>query len=181
MRHDTRARLIDITFDEIFTHGYQGASLSAILGKAGINKGSMYHFFQSKKEMAMVMMEEKLQILVPDVEPPYLDNLFASLREMGRLDLSRGCPVANLIQEMSNVDEDFHRILHRIYGDARARFKSVFDAAIAAAEMPPTDTEKLATVAFMLLEGGILGAKIGRTSDNYALAIDAMERLVRGG
>jgi TetR/AcrR family transcriptional repressor of nem operon len=41
----TRDKLINATFDEVFSHGYQGASLCDILAKAGVHKGSMYHFF----------------------------------------------------------------------------------------------------------------------------------------
>ncbi len=178
MKNDTRQRLIDITFDEIFTHGYQGASLSIILGKAEINKGSMYHFFKNKKEMALVAIEEKLRDLIPPVEAPYLATFFRRMREMGELDLSRGCPFASLVQEMSNIDEDFHRTLSGIYREFRAKFKAVYDAAIDAKEMSPADTEKLASITFMLFEGGMLGAKIARDPDEYLLAIDALELLV---
>ncbi len=180
MKSDTRQRLIDITFEEIFTNGYQGASLSIILGKAGINKGSMYHFFKNKKEMALATVEEKLSDLVPDVEVPYLTNLFGSLREMGEMDLSRGCPFANLVQEMSNIDDDFHHKLSKIYRKYKAKFRATFDAAIEAKEMDPVDTEKLASVALMVFEGGMLGAKIAKDSGEYLLAIDALEGLVRG-
>ena len=38
---NTRDKLIYAAFDEIFSHGYQGASLADILAKAGVHKGSM--------------------------------------------------------------------------------------------------------------------------------------------
>ena len=179
MKNDTRAKLIDITFDEMFTHGYQGASLSIILGKAGINKGSMYHFFKNKKEMALAAIEEKLGGFAPRVQAPYLDTYFSDLRATGSVDLSRGCPLANVIQEMSNIDEDFHKLLHEIYQNIKTNAKAVFDKAIEAGEMAPTDTTKLASISFMIFEGGMLGAKIAKDSQEYLLAIDALEALVR--
>ncbi len=179
MKNDTRQKLIDITFDEIFTHGYHGASLSTILGKAGINKGSMYHFFNGKKAMALAAVEEKLAKFAPKAEPPYLENFFQNLKAMGEMDLSRGCPLANLIQEMSNIDEDFHALLHRIYEHFKVNAQAIYDAAIEAGEMKPTDTVHLASLTFMIFEGGILGAKIARDSSEYLHAVDALERLVR--
>ena len=47
--NDTRQKLIDITYDEIYEKGYQAASLSEILSKAQVHKGSMYYFFKNKK------------------------------------------------------------------------------------------------------------------------------------
>ena len=58
--NDTRQKLIDITYDEIYEKGYQAASLSEILSKAQVHKGSMYYFFENKKEMAMSALKEKL-------------------------------------------------------------------------------------------------------------------------
>ena len=49
--NETRQKLIDITYDEIYEKGYQAASLSEILSKAQVHKGSMYYFFANKKEV----------------------------------------------------------------------------------------------------------------------------------
>ena len=56
---DTRSLLLEITFEEVYTNGYQGASVLKILKKAGLNKGSMYHFFENKKEMVLAAIRER--------------------------------------------------------------------------------------------------------------------------
>ena len=48
-KKDTKDLLLEITFDEVYTYGYQGASVLKILEKAGLNKGSLYHYFKNKK------------------------------------------------------------------------------------------------------------------------------------
>ena len=58
---DIRTRLIEATFEEVFNHGYVGASLNNILKRADTKKGSMYHYFPSKKEMVLAMIEEKIE------------------------------------------------------------------------------------------------------------------------
>ena len=49
MENNTRKNLIDSAFSEIYSNGYQGASLTTILKNAKVHKGSMYHFFENKK------------------------------------------------------------------------------------------------------------------------------------
>ena len=49
-KKDTKDLLLEITFDEVYTNGYQGASVLKILEKAGLNKGSLYHYFKNKKD-----------------------------------------------------------------------------------------------------------------------------------
>ena len=40
-----------VAFDEFATHGFNGASLNRIIDAAGISKGSMYYYFDSKEEL----------------------------------------------------------------------------------------------------------------------------------
>ncbi len=40
-----------VAFDEFATHGFGGASLNRIIDAAGISKGSMYYYFDSKEEL----------------------------------------------------------------------------------------------------------------------------------
>lgn len=60
MEQNTRQKLIDATYEEVYSHGYQGAALADILSNAGVHKGSMYHFFPNKKEMALSAIKEKI-------------------------------------------------------------------------------------------------------------------------
>ena len=59
-KQPTREKLLDITFEEVYIHGYTATSIDAILKKAQIPKGSMYHHFKSKKELVLAMVKERL-------------------------------------------------------------------------------------------------------------------------
>ena len=41
-------------------YGYNATSVDAILKKAKVSKGSMYHHFKSKKELVLAMVENIL-------------------------------------------------------------------------------------------------------------------------
>jgi len=44
-KQTTRDKLLDITFEEVYIHGYTATSVDTILQKASVPKGSMYHHF----------------------------------------------------------------------------------------------------------------------------------------
>lgn len=181
MKKTTKQKLIDATFEEVFSHGYQGAALSNILTKAEVHKGSMYYYFASKKEMTIAAIKEKMSmrfnalyesIIKADV--PYLPKLFDIMLDIKRRDFERGCPLGNLVQEMSNLDKDFNLILKEIYADFRATLKHIFDAAIEIGEMKECDTSKLALFSVSSLEGAILSAKASGNEQDYTDAIEIL-------
>ncbi|WP_024953515.1 TetR/AcrR family transcriptional regulator [Sulfurospirillum arcachonense] len=178
---NTRDKLIDATFDEIYSHGYQGAPLTDILKKAGVHKGSMYHFFKNKKEMALAAIGEKMfekfnerYSYVESYQIGILDEFYKRLRDLTARDFKRGCPIANIVQEMSNIDEDFNVLMKSIYEVFRENVKSILDKAIEIKELKPCDTTKLALFITSTLEGAILSAKATGDEQDYLDVIDEM-------
>ena len=178
----TRDKLINATFDEVFSHGYQGASLSDILAKAGVHKGSMYHFFANKKEMALAAIEETIlkrnmekYRYVETYKSGFIEEFYARLRDTSVRDFKRGCPIANIVQEMSNIDEDFNALMKSLYGAFRENIKTILDKSIIANELTPCDTKKLALFITSTLEGAILSAKATGVEQDY---IDVVEELI---
>lgn len=178
----TRDKLINATFDEVYSHGFQGASLNDILAKAGAHKGSMYHCFESKKEMALVALSEKILERFNErygyadaCEKGYLEAFYEKLRDTSVRDFKRGCPMANIVQEMSNIDEDFNALMKSLYGAFRENIKTILDKSIIANELKPCDTKKLALFITSTIEGAILSAKATGEEQDY---LDVIEELI---
>ena len=182
MKSDTRQRLIDAFYDAMHTKGYQGVVLDEVLAGAKVHKGSMYHFFKSKKELALAAIREKMAKRLENAylhvlakEPPYLPHWFATLRDTTLRDFKRGCPIANLVQEMSNLDKDFERTMRQVYIDFRSSFKTVYDKAVEAGELKPCDTDRLALFTLVVLEGAILSVKASGDENDYLDALSMLE------
>ncbi|MFZ2269540.1 MAG: TetR family transcriptional regulator C-terminal domain-containing protein [Azonexus sp.] len=122
-----RERILDAAFGEIRRQGFQAASVSAILAETGLTKGALYHYFPSKKELGLAVVDERvaaalrcsildgLSVSEDDIAP--LDKLFKLLDAVQAWtedSIRLGCPLNNLMQEMSAVDEDFRRHLTAI-------------------------------------------------------------------
>ena len=119
-KQPTREKLLNITFDEVYIHGYTATSVDTILKKAGIPKGSMYHHFKGKKELVLAMVEERL---FPKMElffnfekkegASVTDAIRGTFAVMSRNKplITYGCPLYRLIVELSPVDETFDKLL----------------------------------------------------------------------
>ncbi len=55
---DAKEKLLAIAFELIWNNSYNGVSVDQICERAGVNKGSFYHFFPSKVDLALEAYEE---------------------------------------------------------------------------------------------------------------------------
>ncbi len=79
-----RARLIQLALDEFAENAYQTASISRIVSKAGIAKGSFYQYFSDKhafyRYLVEMATEEKHNLIKSLPEPDPDSDLFGYLR-----------------------------------------------------------------------------------------------------
>lgn len=119
----TRQKILEISADEIHKNGFIATSLSCILLRCEVSKGALYHHFKNKMELGYAVFEEVytpmfLELWQPavEVEDPIegLCDFFTAMCEQQSCDeIVCGCPLNNLCQEMSAVDEGFRlRILN---------------------------------------------------------------------
>lgn len=164
-KKDTKDLLLEITFDEVYTYGYQGASVLKILEKAGLNKGSLYHYFKNKKELVLAAIDIKSEEIfgqkykeVLEGGTPYLENFEKMLITMYEF-APRGCPLANLIQEMSNNDEEFDILLRNKYQALKNIIEEILKKAVENSELKTSNISDLSLFLLSGIEGAILSAK----------------------
>lgn len=120
----TRAALLDAAFDEMHRSGFRGADVEAILGKVGVTKGALYHHFDSKEALGYAVVDEAIADLTREkwLEPLQqahdpIDALIGIIRStsMASHETFLGCPLNNIAQEMSPLDEGFRKRTARIF------------------------------------------------------------------
>ncbi|MEW8692043.1 MAG: TetR/AcrR family transcriptional regulator [Candidatus Thiodiazotropha endolucinida] len=122
----TRRSLLEAAYEEIHRFGFQAASLSAILERTGVTKGALYHHFSSKLQLGYAVLDEhiaeELQRLwfEPLRQPGHpIDVLMGTIMKMGEHyqceEITLGCPLNNLAQEMSAIDDGFRQRIDSIY------------------------------------------------------------------
>ncbi len=131
-KQNTRERLLDIAFEEIYINGYASTSVDAILKRAEVPKGSMYHYFKSKKELVLAMVKERLYPKMDDffklnsTNTAYkaLENLFVDMSKNKML-ITYGCPMYRLMVELSPIDKDFDNLFATKYNQLVDNFTSL--------------------------------------------------------
>lgn len=122
----TRDRLLQAAFREVFRRGFQSAGIDAILASTNVTRGALYHHFENKEALGYAIIEEIVarltheRWLLPlergaDMNP--IDTLIDVVQALPRRtrDVKRGCPLVNLAQEMSLLDEQFRMRLETIF------------------------------------------------------------------
>lgn len=84
LSEEKRGQILDIAIKEFAEHPYNVASVSKIVREAGIAKGSIYQYFENKKELYRYLVklssDEKLKLAKDLPAPDHSSGLFGYLR-----------------------------------------------------------------------------------------------------
>ena len=129
--------MLDAAFEEMYVMGFRGASVDRILESTGVTKGALYHHFKNKKELGYAVLDEAVAVWIERrwLEPlaqngDALDVLKSTIktafeRAVATGAISKGCPLNNLAQEMSSLDEGFRSRIQRLFDRWTSAFTDV--------------------------------------------------------
>jgi AcrR family transcriptional regulator len=124
----TRERLLRKAFAHVHEAGFQGTDLDTILDGSGVTKGALYHHFPGKDALGHAIVDEVLapftrgkwvQPLADAADPIAALIAIVEATSIAPEDIRRGCPLNNLSQEMSPLDETFRTKLAGLFGEWR--------------------------------------------------------------
>jgi TetR/AcrR family transcriptional regulator, transcriptional repressor for nem operon len=122
----TRERLLRAAFQEMYRSGFRSADLDAILAAVGVTKGALYHHFENKEALGYAVVDEVIASITREKWAWPLQNAKNPIDALIGIvqatsfrpeDLECGCPLNNLSQEMSPLDEGFRRRTAKIFED----------------------------------------------------------------
>ncbi|HEC05970.1 MAG TPA: TetR/AcrR family transcriptional regulator [Thiolapillus brandeum] len=172
--NDTRQRIIEAAKNRFHDRSYADVGIKEICESAKVQKGSFYHFFPSKRDLVLAVIDEfsrdwadgfVAEAFDPAIPPlDRLDYLLdaayfwqKSVKTVkGRMP---GCLFGNLTLEVSTQDDILRAKLNAVFRQAKSRFQDTLEEAVEQGAIPPLDTEKTAEAMLAYLEGMILLAK----------------------
>jgi AcrR family transcriptional regulator len=173
----TKARIVEAAMQLFWEHGYERTSVADVVAAAGVRSGSLYHFFATKEDVLIAVLEAYLVGLTPMVMAPAfaladdpLERVFAVLagyRERILLTEFRyRCPVGSLALEMQNVSERGRELVRQNFAGWRVAIaQCVRDAAPQL--RAGVDPDSLATFVLTVMEGGVMQATAERAIERY--------------
>ncbi|WP_307848568.1 TetR/AcrR family transcriptional regulator [Microbispora oryzae] len=164
---DTVERLIESTRELLWERGYTGTSPRAILERAGVGQGSMYHHFDGKADLAQAAIERTTQELRTEVGKlfagpgPALDRITTYLRR--ERDVLKGCPIGRLTQDPDVVtNPDLRRPVDETFAWLKALLTAVLTDGQNNGELDASlDPAATASTIIAVMQGGYVLARAG--------------------
>ncbi|MEE8342386.1 MAG: TetR/AcrR family transcriptional regulator [Gammaproteobacteria bacterium] len=190
----TRARILHAAFKEIHRRGFHGMRLDDVLKSTELTKGALYYHFPSKLALGYAVVEEVIEEIVLKLWVRPLNESRAPLKTLidrvecldqlvGEPVATLGCPLNNLAQEMSPLDEGFRQRLDRVFQHWHAGLVDALERAKNSGEMHAgVNSTQTATIIMAAVEGCIGLAKsaqrIERLQDCTAALASYLRTLV---
>jgi TetR/AcrR family transcriptional repressor of nem operon len=171
---DTKSRILSAARELFHGRSYADVGIKEICDIAKVQKGSFYHFFGSKQDLAMAVIDD----MADDWAHGFIAEAFdQNLPPMERLDYMidaayywqkaakdlegrmPGCLFGNLALEVSTRDEVIRARINAVFNNASSNFHQTLNEAIEKGDIAPLDSELTAQAMLAYLEGIILLAK----------------------
>jgi AcrR family transcriptional regulator len=182
---ETRRKILRAAFEEFYKNGFQGGSINHIVEKGGTTKGALFYHFKDKTELGYAVVEEVIQ---PHLKESWFDPLADSIdpiadlkrlfrecmnREIESGCLAQGCPLNNLAQEMSPLDEGFRKRIDDVYSLWRESLAAALARGMKAGKVRKDISARNVAAFVVAAQMGIVGT--GKHSQSPELARRAGE------
>jgi TetR/AcrR family transcriptional regulator, transcriptional repressor for nem operon len=171
---DARERLMQAVLELIWTGSYGTTTIDLICDKAGVKKGSFYHFFESKADLAVaaldeiakekrVQLDETFSPTVPPLERfrKYCEQCYhcqcEAKKSHGRV---LGCQLFSLGAEVSTQEEKLRKKVQSLLAQWLKYLESAIRDGQAAGVIPLADPVEKAKMLFAYYEGMMTHARI---------------------
>jgi len=172
--NDTRDRLLDAALQLVWREGVGAASVDDICEKAGVRKGSFYHFFKSKAELIVAALDNHWEgsrqefdrVFSPSVPP--VERLRGFFDVMVRHQAQKkqqagrvlGCPYASAGVSASSEEHLIRDHVDNILSIFRKYFESALRDGKADGSIQVKDVSMAVETIFELIEGGMAAGRI---------------------
>ena len=167
---ETREKLLDAAECLLLTEGYSRTSIDAVCARASLTKGSLYHHFKTKEDLAITVLERWLArnggILSEGPHTSASDPVEAALLYIGHVAdsagrlWSSGCLVGSLSMDLAASSDRMQQCVEAMFKGFVAEHAELFAPLIATSPHRNTPTpEELAEMFLSTIEGAIVVGK----------------------
>jgi TetR/AcrR family transcriptional repressor of nem operon len=187
-RHESKTRLLNAALHVIRAKGYSATRVEDICEAAGLTKGSFFHHFNSKEDLALAAADywtegsDALFVSAPYHAPADpLDRLLAYVdfrKSLLQGDLSDfTCLAGTMVQEVYNTHPELREACSRsICGHAATLVPDIEEAMRQRGMNPDWTAESLALYTQAAIQGAFILAKTRQIRDIASECIDHLRR-----
>jgi AcrR family transcriptional regulator len=178
---ETRERILHSAMRLFAEKGYLSTSVADILHAAGAHSGSLYHFFPTKQDVLVAVLDMYRQGIEPMLLAPAwkgvsdpVERIFVLLaayrRALASTECLYGCPIGSLALELHEPDPPVRRLLAANFDGWVSHVEACLNAA--RDRLPAeTDTRALAMFILTVMEGGVMQSRTHRTLEAFDASV----------
>lgn len=189
---NTRERILQSMFVDMRKNGFQGLRADKVVADLGITKGALYHYFDGKQAIGAAVLDEiirpaylqfyrRLDQFDGNPVPLLLEHIRFLSESATDEDIALGCPLNNLIQEMSPLDETFRlrmkNIVEAIQQSVAAALQRGKNAGYIKSDV---DCESVGRFFFSAVEGSYTMAKVCKSKSAFSANMDLLAGFITG-
>jgi len=160
---DARKQIVQTALKLFAARGYQGTGIADILHESGVNRGTLYHYFPTKKKLGFAVIYEQVRLLAErgaarhlrsDAHP--IDRMLKMVDELpGLVKLETGESLTpSLAARLGAVDADFQERMAAAYGALIDELEVILRRGVAQRQIAEgVDPRVLAHVFTVMCEG----------------------------
>lgn len=173
---DARERIVTTAAKLFLERSYQAVGVDELCQAADVRKGSFYHYFPSKSELAKAVIDLHAEVFArrlkgaPSATPTQklhaIPDAIGTIQTALEAQFGRavGCPFGNLAAELSTTDDDLRLHLAGVLAAMERHLATAcHDAAEAGVLRDGTDPDRLAHALLAQYQGIILLAKLNNS------------------
>lgn len=180
----TRARILETARHLFHAQGYEATGIAQILKDAGVNSGSLYHFFATKEDLLVAVIEHYKDLLWPMVMGPAqaattdpIERVFAVLAGYRAMLVDYkfrfGCPIGGLALEVTASVPAARKPLRENFANWKAAIRGWLGEA-KGRFAKGADLDALADYTLTIMEGAILVARARQEIEPFDAAINML-------
>jgi AcrR family transcriptional regulator len=187
---ETRQRIVAAAADVVSEKGVAGASLDEVGSRASASRSQFYHYFSDKDELLLAVAEATNDVVLEGQRVLFdgLDSwsgltqwMDALVDMQTRLGGRGGCPIANLVTQLGERDEDIRVELAQGFDRWEAAIRAGLVTMVAAGELrPDADVGWLASSTLASIQGGLVLTQAHRDPRALRRALDGALALISG-
>lgn len=185
-RTTTRERLVRTAAELFWRQGYAGTGVNAIMQQAGATSGSFYHFFPTKEDLLLAVLDHVGEVLEDQVFGPAeaasqdpAERVCAVVgfyhRHLEDNGFALGSPLGTLAAELGDSHSQVRPKLEELFASWVERMEGLLSGS---GERLPAGTDRAALARLVLsaVEGAVMQARVSRS----LAPLDAVTAQLRG-
>ena len=183
-----RSRIVAAAADVVAERGALGTSLDEVGARASASRSQLYHYFDDKNDLLLAVAEATNEAVLGAQQSLFeglgtwagLQRWFDALVELQAGRHGRGgCPIANLVAELGERDDDIRNVLASGFDRWQASIRAGLGAMVASGELrADADLDWLSGSTLASLQGGLMLTQARRDPRQLRQALDGALALI---